>query len=94
VKKHFSYICSSFLIPYSSFFREPDQNLRSARFWVIVYFKSQFRTFFVYGFDKSDRANISQGELRWFKDDAKEDFALTDGQIRAWLKNGSLIEVF
>jgi hypothetical protein len=58
-----------------------------------VYFKSQFRTFFVYGFGKSDRANIGEGELQAFKKDAKCDFALTDEQLEAWMKKGSLIEV-
>jgi hypothetical protein len=61
---------------------------------VIVYFKNEFRTFFVYGFLKSDRDNIDERELRAFKADAKEDFALTDAQINAWLKRGTLIEVF
>jgi hypothetical protein len=67
---------------------------KSGGYRVIVYFKSQFRTFFVYGFEKSARANIGQGELQAFKDDAREDFSLTDEQIKAWLKNGSLLEIF
>jgi hypothetical protein len=66
---------------------------KSGGYRVIVYFKSRFRTFFVYGFEKSDRANIGEGELQAFKKDAKYDFALTDEQIRAWLDKGSLIEV-
>jgi hypothetical protein len=67
---------------------------KSGGYRVIVYFRSQFRTFFVYGFGKSARANISQKEELAFKKDAKYDFALTDEQIRAWLEKGSLIEVF
>jgi hypothetical protein len=66
---------------------------KSGGYRVIVYFKSQFRTFFVYGFGKSDRANIGQGELQAFKKDAKYDFTLTDEQLEAWMKKGSLIEV-
>jgi hypothetical protein len=66
---------------------------KSGGYRVIVYFKSRFRTFFVYGFEKSERANIGQGELQAFKDDAKENFALGDEQVNAWLKNGSLIEI-
>jgi hypothetical protein len=66
---------------------------KSGGYRVIVYFKSEFRTFFVYGFAKSDRANIDQGDVRRFKEDAKDDFALTDEQIKAWLKRGDLIEV-
>jgi hypothetical protein len=61
---------------------------------VIVYFRSEERTFFVYGFAKSDRDNIDQGELRWFKEDAKDSFSDTDDQIRDRLKNRTLLEVF
>ena len=60
---------------------------------IIVYFRNKFRTFFVYGFSKSVRGNVSNKELRAFKIDAKEDFALTDAQISAWLKRGTLIEI-
>jgi hypothetical protein len=60
---------------------------------VIVYFRNEFRTFFVYGFSKSDRDNISKKELKAFKDDAKEDFELTDAEIKAWLNRGTLIEI-
>jgi hypothetical protein len=48
---------------------------------VVVFFKSGVRTFFVYAFEKSDRANIGQGEERAFKRDAKVDFSLTDAVI-------------
>jgi hypothetical protein len=66
---------------------------KSGGYRVIVFFKSEFRTFFVYGFEKSARANIGHGELQAFKMDAKYDFALTDGQIRDWLEKGNLTEV-
>jgi hypothetical protein len=66
---------------------------KSGGYRVIVFFKSRFRTFFVYGFEKSARANIGQGEERSFKKDAKDHFALTDEQIEAWLGRGTLIEV-
>ena len=61
---------------------------------VIVYFRSEERTFFVYGFAKSDRDNIGQGELRGFKGDAKDDFSLTDEQIRDRIRKGTFIEIF
>jgi hypothetical protein len=67
---------------------------KSGGYRVIVYFKNEYRTFFVYGFSKSDRDNISEKELKMFKADAKEDFALTEDQIKAWLGRGTLIEVF
>ena len=60
---------------------------------IIVYFKNEFRTFFVYGFSKSRQDNIDEGELRAFKIDARENFALTEAQINAWIKRGTLIEV-
>ena len=60
---------------------------------VIVYFRNEFRTFFVYGFAKSVRDNINEGELKAFKADAKDQFSLTDEQIKARLKNGTLIEI-
>lgn len=60
---------------------------------VIVFFKSEERTFFVYGFAKSDRDNIDQGELQEFKKKAKVDFLLTDEQIRDRLRDKTLSEV-
>jgi hypothetical protein len=67
---------------------------KSGGYRVIVFFKSKKRTFFVYGFAKSDRDNIDSGELRGFKADAKYQLALTDEQLDAWLKKKSLIEIF
>jgi hypothetical protein len=61
---------------------------------IIVFFRSEERTFFVYGYAKSQRANIDQKELRGFKNDAKDQLSLTDEQIAAWLRNKKLIEVF
>ena len=40
---------------------------KSGGYRVIVFFRSKERAFFVYGFSKSDRSNIDQGELRAFK---------------------------
>ena len=66
---------------------------KSGGYRVIVYFKDKFRTFFVYGFTKSDRDNIDEKELKAFKVDAKDQFALTDEQLGIRLKNGTLIEI-
>jgi hypothetical protein len=60
---------------------------------VIVYFRNEFRTFFVYGFSKSDRDNINEKELKRFKLDAEKRFLLTDEQIDAYLKNRIFIEI-
>jgi hypothetical protein len=67
---------------------------KSGGYRVIVFFKSEFRTFFVYAFEKSNRANIGQGEERAFKKDAKVDLSLTDAEIAARIARGTLIEIF
>jgi hypothetical protein len=61
---------------------------------VIVFFRSEERTLFVYGYAKSQRDNIDQGELRAFKNDAKDQLSLTDEQIEVRLMNKKLIEIF
>jgi hypothetical protein len=66
---------------------------KSGGYRVIVFFRSGERTFFVYGFAKSYTANISRQELQVFKHGAKTDLKLTDKQIEARLKNGTLQEI-
>jgi hypothetical protein len=66
---------------------------KSGGYRVIVYFKNEFRTFFVYGFPKSDRGNINRRELKTFKIDAKDQFILSEEQIDARLRKGTLIEI-
>jgi hypothetical protein len=39
------------------------------------------------------RGNISEKELKRFKEDAKDQFLLTDEQIDVRLRNGTLIEI-
>jgi hypothetical protein len=60
---------------------------------VIVYFRNEFRTFFAYGFSKNDRGNISEKDLKRFKEDAKLQFSFTEEQIEARLRNGIFIEI-
>ena len=67
---------------------------RTGGYRVIVFFKSEEKTIFVYGFAKSDRANIENDELQGFKRDAKTDLSLSDEQIKNRLSKGTLIEVF
>jgi hypothetical protein len=67
---------------------------KSGGYRIIVFYKSEFRTFFVYGFAKSDRGNIDKGELQIFKYRSKDSFSLTEEQIDDRLKKGTLIEVF
>ena len=59
----------------------------------IVVFKSEFRTFFIYGFPKSKMGNIEDDELKGFRKQAKERLSLTEEQLNVWLKNQTLIEV-
>ena len=66
---------------------------KSSGYRVIVFFRSEERTFFVYGFAKSDRGNIDQGELRVFKSRSKDALSMTFTQINDRLRNGTLIEV-
>ena len=66
---------------------------RSGGYRVIVFFKSEERTFFIYSFAKSDRANISERQLRNFKKDAKTYLSRSDEQIRDLLRKRDLIEV-
>jgi hypothetical protein len=66
---------------------------KSSGYRVIVYFRNEFRTFFSYGFSKSDRGNISEKELKAFKLDAKKRLSFTDEQIEVRLQDGSLIEI-
>ena len=48
----------------------------------------------MYGFAKSDRANITEKELQAFKERAKDSFSLTDIQLGERIKQRTLIEVF
>jgi hypothetical protein len=66
---------------------------KSGGYRVIVYFKSGERTFYVYGFAKSNRGNISQKELRNHKEAARILFALADKQLDKLVKEGDFIEV-
>jgi hypothetical protein len=66
---------------------------KSGGYRAIVYFKNGERTFYVYGFAKSNRGNISQKELRKFKENSRRMQALTEAQIEAWLTDGTLYEV-
>ena len=66
---------------------------KSGGYRIILYFKSGYRTFFVYGFAKSGLDNISRKELQAFKADAKDQFALTNEQIEIRKRKGTLIEI-
>ena len=66
---------------------------KSSSLRTIVAFKSGDRAFFVYGFPKKDRDNISKKEKAVFKEYAKELFARTDEKLDLALKAQALREL-
>jgi len=66
---------------------------KSGGYRVIVFFRTEERTFFVYSFAKANRGNISEKELRIFKKRAKIFISKTDEEIRDDLRKRDLIEV-
>jgi len=48
--------------------------------------------FFVYGFSKSQRANVNNQEEQQFKEAAKTVLALTETQLAVRFKRGDLVE--
>ena len=59
----------------------------------IVAFKSGKNCFFVYGFEKSARSNVSQNEEKAMKVIAKSLFSYSDDELVRLIKDGALIEV-
>lgn len=47
----------------------------------------------MYGFAKSERANISEKELRKYRKLAKDYFLMTIEQLKEMIKDGQLIEI-
>jgi hypothetical protein len=66
---------------------------KSKGFRTIIFFRRGANAFFVYGFAKSQRANIDDDEEKQFKEAAKHVLALTDEQLAELLKRGDFIEV-
>jgi hypothetical protein len=66
---------------------------KSGGYRVIVFFRSGERTFFVYGFAKSDRDNISLKELKELRKQAKHELDMTNEQIKAALKEEVIKEI-
>ena len=60
---------------------------------VIVFFKSEERTFFVYGFAKSAMSNIDEKQLKDFKRTAKAVLTLTEKQLDDIIKMGKYLEI-
>jgi len=66
---------------------------KSGGYRIIVFFKSEEHTFYVYGFAKSVRDNIDQRELRVFRNRSKDALSMKEKHINDRIKNGTLIEV-
>ena len=60
---------------------------------VIVFFRSEERTFYEYCFPKSKKANISRKELKSFKETAKEYLSMPPDQLREKIEKGKFIEL-
>jgi len=66
---------------------------KSGGYRAIVFFKSGERTFYAYGFAKSDRDNINESELRAFRTAAKAGFRWSLEDIDKHVKTGLLLEI-
>ncbi|MDR1176777.1 MAG: type II toxin-antitoxin system RelE/ParE family toxin [Treponema sp.] len=66
---------------------------KSGGYRVIVFFRSGERTFFVYGFEKANMANISKKQLKNFRDAAKIALSATEKQLNDALKTGKYEEI-
>jgi hypothetical protein len=66
---------------------------RSSGYRTIILFRRGTKTFFLYGFPKSQRPNIDADELKQFREAAKHVLALTERQLAELLKRGDFIEV-
>ncbi len=66
---------------------------RSKGYRTIILLRRGERAFFVYGFSKSQRANIKHDEEHQFKEAAKHVLALTDNQLADLVKRGDFTEV-
>src|SRR5271154_4602397 len=66
---------------------------KSGGFRTIVLFRSGKCAFFVHGFAKNERDNISDAELAAFRMLATEMLAYDDAAIAAALTTGALVEV-
>ena len=59
----------------------------------LVAFKSDDRAFFMYGFSKNQRSNITSKEKKVLRLMARELLGYSDNQLRQALKHGALIEI-
>jgi hypothetical protein len=66
---------------------------KSGGYRTIILFQQGERAVFVYGFAKSERANIDVDEEKQFKEAARHVLRLTEKQLAELVKNGDFVEV-
>jgi hypothetical protein len=66
---------------------------KSGGYRSIIYYRQEDKAFFVYGWSKSERANIDEDEEKEFKRQAKLTLALNDEQVQKLLDNETWQEV-
>jgi hypothetical protein len=66
---------------------------RSGGFRTLIVFRAKMRSVFVYGFAKSERANIGKKELEFWRTVAAAFLAMDDTQIEAAIAAEELAEV-
>ena len=66
---------------------------KSKGYRTIILLRRGEKAFFVYGYSKSERANIDDDEEHQFKEAAKHVLALTEKQLAELVKRGGFTEV-
>ena len=66
---------------------------KSGGFRTLIFYRQGTRAVFVFGFAKSDQANLNADEIAMFRKAAKIVLALSQDQIDAEVKTGKLMEV-
>ena len=66
---------------------------RSGGHRVLICFRVEERAFFVFGFAKSERDNISEAELTGFKDLARQYLGLTEEELEEAVEKETFTEV-
>jgi hypothetical protein len=66
---------------------------KSGSFRTVILFRTDLRAIFVFGFAKSEQANLSAADLKTFKRAAKVSLGLSDAAIDAEAEAGRLTEV-
>ena len=66
---------------------------KSGGYRTIIFYRKEDRAFFVYGFAKNDKANITQHEKKTLKAYANTVLDYSDKELKYKIKNNELIEI-